>query len=67
MATEDPYKQRMLAYLEADFMPPSNPNAMPKHEVRMAHAVEYSAHHLGKISKSLERIAAALEKISEKP
>ena len=42
----------------------------PSPHIQMDHrpifAAEYSAHHLGRISKALERIADALEKRDEK-
>jgi len=67
MATQDQYKARMDAYLKADFDPPSNPNQMISQEIRMRNAAEYSTHQLGRIRQALERIAAAVEKIADKP
>ncbi len=36
-------------------------NNFPSDQHRVAAAAEYAAHHLGRISKALDRIASALE------
>ncbi len=52
----------ILERMRAGFRP--NPQTPPEH--RVPNAVEYIAVHAGDISKSLARIADALEKIAEK-
>jgi hypothetical protein len=48
----------------ADYDKPYMPihTSVTKAENRTAEAAEFSAHHIGRISAALERIAAALEK-----
>ena len=49
-------------FFDQDFHPVDSRVSTPPAEQRMATAAEYSAHHLGKISRNLERLIAILEK-----
>lgn len=63
----DEARQRLEAFMNADFLPVRPVGAAGTADFRIAIAGEYSAYHLGKISKSLERIAVALEQMAAKP
>ena len=52
----------MSGFFDTDFDPTrANQNGL-KPDQRLAIASEYSAHHVGKISRNLERLIAILEK-----
>lgn len=51
----DRNKERAMQWLSEDFIPPHNPSMMPTAEHRIAAALEYIAHHIGKISRSLDQ------------
>ena len=52
----------MASDYNQDYNPHYNMNAMPKNDVRLANAADYAAHHIGKISRNLEKLIAILEK-----
>ena len=49
-------------FFDQDFHPVDSRVSTPPAEQRMATAAKYSAYHLGKISRNLERLIAILEK-----
>jgi hypothetical protein len=49
-------------YFDQNFYPADPRVSTPTADQRMATAAEYSAHHLGKLSRNLERLIAILEK-----
>jgi hypothetical protein len=49
-------------FFDQDFYPADTRVSTPSADQRMATATEYSAHHLGRISRNLERLIAILEK-----
>lgn len=51
-------EERRKAAMEADFYPSYTRYGAADYDARLAEAAEYIAHHIGKISKNLERIAA---------
>jgi len=53
-------RNRVNAWADQPF-PSFGRNNPPSEQARIAAAAEYAAHHLGRISKALERIAIALE------
>lgn len=59
---DDALRQQILERLKEDFVPPHDRMNYPSTEARIASAAEYIAHHIGKISRNLERIANKMEK-----
>jgi hypothetical protein len=51
-------RQRKIEQMVEDYVPVYDPSHYPKPEERLAMAAEYIAHHIGRISRSLDRIAA---------
>jgi hypothetical protein len=47
---------------KSDYDQPYEPNRNTQSDMRVGLAADHAAHHLGRISKALERIADALEK-----
>jgi hypothetical protein len=63
MAEIDPEDvKRMAAHMEADYLPVQPRTGGADAYYRMAHALEYAAHHLGRIDRKLDLLIAALEK-----
>jgi hypothetical protein len=58
---------QMPDYYDKPFDPSQANSHGLAEQKRMANAVEYSAHHLGRISGYLKRIAEALEKVPDAP
>ncbi len=50
---------------KSDFDKPYEPHPHTQNDMRVGLAADHAAHHLGRISAALERIATALEKSSD--
>ena len=55
---------RIRAMMDAEFLPPSDQAGTGGTERQLVRAAEYTAHHAGRISRTLEKILAVLEKQS---
>lgn len=53
---------KIRGMMEQEFYPPSDLAGAGKPEDRIARAAEYTAHHMGRTSRALERIVELLEK-----
>lgn len=51
-----------MSIYEEDFSPTHSRTVVTPADARIAAAAEYSAHHMGKISRNLEKLIAILEK-----
>ena len=60
-ARSEAMRQRLINHMAEDFLPIHDPSRFPNEMQRIANAAEYSAHHLGQISKHLARISAQLD------
>jgi hypothetical protein len=49
-------------WFEQDFDPMTGNKTGQSADVRLADAAEYAAHHIGKISRNLEKLIAIMEK-----
>lgn len=61
MVSPDDMRNRLEQWYKNDFFPVYPEGSPPSAEVRSAAAIEYIAHHIGKISRNLDRLANTLE------
>ena len=47
---------------DRDYSPSDKVSSLMKPDQRLANAADYTAHHIGKISRNLEKLIAILEK-----